>query len=306
MKLEQLVGFMIEHPWAISTGAKKIAKSKHCTLSEVVEARRIAKKAMEAKKPLHTPKILLFDIETAPMKAFVWERWKQNIALNETISEWFILCWSAKWLYSNEVMGESVTKEEVANEDDSRIVKDLWKLFDEADIVVAHNGNRFDIPKVNSRFVIHGLTPPSSYFKVDTCNVAKYTFGFSSNKLDALASYFGVPNKLETSFELWKDCLNGSEEALKYMLEYNKKDVEILEQVYLRLRPFIKGHPNIQNLVDKVCCCKCGSEKLERLEGKYYYTSVSKFQLYRCRECGAVVRGRKNLASKVQNVNTCR
>ena len=81
------------------------------------------------------PKILLFDVETAPMRAYVWGRWKQNISLNETISEWYMLCWSAKWLYSNTVMHDKLTSVEAINQNDKRIVTNLWKLIDEADIV---------------------------------------------------------------------------------------------------------------------------------------------------------------------------
>ena len=84
------------------------------------------------------PKILLFDVETAPMRAYVWGRWKQNISLNETISEWYILCWSAKWLYSNTIMYDKLTSEEAINQNDKRIVTNLWKLVDEADIVIAY------------------------------------------------------------------------------------------------------------------------------------------------------------------------
>lgn len=307
MTTEQLVEFGRTHSWVIKTGAKQVALRKHCTVEQVYEARRILKKERNTRKyNSSVPKILLFDIETAPMQAYVWGRWKQNISLSETISEWFVICWSAKWLYADEVMSGCLTPKEALKEDDSRIVKDLWKLFDEADIIVAHNGNYFDIPRMNSRFVINGLPSPSPYFRVDTCNVAKKQFGFSSNKLDALAGYFDIPCKLDTTFELWRDCLKGDQEALDYMVTYNKKDVEILEQVYLRLRSYIKGHPNVANLVNKDCCSVCGCEELTPIEGKYYYNSISKYPLYRCTCCGSIVRGRKSITKGPSTVNICR
>ena len=119
------------------------------------------------------PKILLFDVETAPMRAYVWGRWKQNISLNETISEWYILCWSAKWLYSNTIMYDKLTSEEAINQNDKRIVTNLWKLVDEADIVIAYNGKKADIPWMNTRFIINGLKPPSPYYIIDSCEVAR-------------------------------------------------------------------------------------------------------------------------------------
>lgn len=319
MNLEQIIKKMCECQWALKTGKGDVARNWHCSEEDIVKARQIVKEKIEKgeikrkfpkkkKEKQKSPflKVLIFDIETSPMKAYVWRRWKVTVSLEHTISEWFTICWSAKWLYSNEVMSDCLTPEEIKHEDDKRIVESLWKLFDEADIIVAHNATGFDVPKMNSRFIIHGLNPPSNYFTVDTLNVAKKTFGFSCNKLDALAGYFGIPHKLDTDFELWKNCLEGNQEALDYMVSYNKKDVEILESVYLRLRPYIKGHPNISNLVEKECCCNCGAQGIKPLPNKFYFTSVSKFQLYRCPHCGAIVRGRKNLAEKVSVVSPIR
>ncbi len=76
-----------------------------------------------------------------------------------------MISWAPKWLGSKEVMSECLTPEEILNEDDDRIIKHLWQLMDQADIVVAHNGKRFDVPKMNSRFILAGLPPTSLLFK---------------------------------------------------------------------------------------------------------------------------------------------
>ena len=86
------------------------------------------------------PKILIFDIETSPLSAYVWGRFKQFISLDQTISEWFMLSWSAKWLNNPNMMSDVLTPEEALREDDSRITKSMWHLFNEADIIIAHNG----------------------------------------------------------------------------------------------------------------------------------------------------------------------
>lgn len=75
--------------------------------------------------------------------------------------------------------------------------------------MIAHNGKKFDIPKINTRFIINGLNPPSPYKQIDTLEVARKQFGFSSNSLDALATFFGFDNKDPHDFILWKSCLNG-------------------------------------------------------------------------------------------------
>ena len=241
----------------------------------------------------YTPKILLFDIETSPMRAYVWSHWKNNVALNQVISNTYILCWSAKWLGDDEVISGALTPDEAKNEDDKRIVKDLWKLLDEAEVVVGHNHEKFDIPRVNSRFIIHGLKRPSTFKTVDTLRVVRKQFGFNSNRLDALAGYFGLDHKLHTSFELWSESMNGSEESLQFMSKYCDRDVTLLEEVYLILRPWISGHANIGLYFDehKHICPNCGSTDLT--EEKPYYTSVGRYPTYRCK-CGAISRGKKS------------
>ena len=106
-------------------GAIKIAKQFKLNPEDVKRAR-----AAYYKKESNQPRILIFDIETSPLKAYVWRRWKQNIHLDQTLSEWFMISWAAKWLDEPEVMGEVLTPEEILKEDDSRITLSVWKLVD--------------------------------------------------------------------------------------------------------------------------------------------------------------------------------
>jgi len=566
MNIKEVIDYMRLHPYSISMGARTIANRLHCDDNLVREARKILQNTKKEKSIKRMPKILLFDLETAPMRAYVWSRWKQDITLDKTITESFIICWSAKWLYSNEVMSDTLEKDEILRGDDERICKSLWKLINEADVVIAHNGcvekdtpilmkdftwkkaselkigeeivafdegnkpglpyrdkngvrysssfegknkkrklkiakvvsnytekqlgmkvtftngeslvttvdhywlaasenshdliwrqtcklrpgfkvrkvcdtwevnksyeagwmsgfidgegsllknsegfpsgiqwcqrptvvkekskdiaeklniEYFDyVPKknyglgrgdciysnttggkyntfkllgslqlnrlkdhidynklgslfcqgqedyivksvefcgiqefailstsehtyiadgfamhncnadtkwMNSRFIINNILPPKPYLLIDTLQIAKKSFGFSSNKLDALAGYFGIEHKADTDFGLWAACMDGKQEALDYMTYYNKKDVAILEEVYLRLRPWAKGLPSITNIVQDEVCPLCGSEDYEVLEDKWYYTSVGRYQLYRCKKCGGIFRDR--------------
>jgi len=240
------------------------------------------------------PNILLLDIETAPIDAYVWSLWKQNVYIDQIISNWFMLTWSAKWLFDDKVMAQRLTPEEVELEDDKRITKKLWNLLNKADIVIAHNGDKFDIPKILSRCIVNDIKPPTPYQSIDTCKVARKQFGFSSNKLDALATEFGFENKIDTDFNLWKRCRRGEKKALKEMEEYNRYDVVLLEEVYLKLRPYIKSHPNLGLYNDVVTpqCGNCGSENIE-WKGDYYFTPAGKYKAFIC-ECGAVNRTKFN------------
>ena len=131
-------------------------------------------------------KILLVDIETAPSKAYIWSLWTEPNSMKFVISDWYMLCWYAKWLDKKQVVGASLLEAKQYKKDpenDSILVKKVWALLDEADIVVGHNVAKFDIPSMNTRFLLHGLTPPSPYKIVDTLTIARRSFNFMSTTI---------------------------------------------------------------------------------------------------------------------------
>lgn len=185
-----------------------------------------------------------------------------------------------------------MTSKEAKNKDDKRVVKSLWELMDEADIIIAHNLDNFDLKKINTRFLKHNLPHPSYYRKIDTLKVARQNFKISSNKLDYICKFLGLDRKMQTGgFDLWVRCYNGDKEALKTMDKYCRKDVKILEEVYLELRPYIKNHPHI-TLVDG-SCPNCGSKDLKEISP--YKTQRYEYPAYRCRNCKALTHGTKKL-----------
>lgn len=249
---------------------------------------------VEITKPAHSMKTLILDIETAPLKSYVWGIWNVNLghSLNMLESDWFILTWSAKWLFNPTVMSDKLTPEEVLKEDDKRISKSLWALLEEADVVIAHNGLKFDIKRINTRFLKNGLTPPMPYMVIDTLIHARRRFNITSNKLDYIGKFLGLGEKLSTGgFDLWKRCMNGDAEALTEMEIYNIQDVKLLEDVYLTLLPYIKPHPNVSLFVaeDVHACPSCGSTNL-KWEGQYA-TYANTYDAFRC-ECGSIGRSR--------------
>lgn len=254
-------------------------------------------------KPKHSARILLFDIETSPLIVYSWGLWNQNISHTNIIQDWKILCFSAKWLFEDEVMAFSMTKEELKNFDDSRITKQLWKLLDESHVVITQNGIKFDQKKANSKFLEHNLNPPSSYQSIDTLLHSRKQLGEVSNRLDFLSKKYGSnkEGKIE-SYGLWDRVMKQDYSGLTEMSEYCKNDVLILEDYYLKLRPFIKPHPSLQLFIeeDKSACPSCGSTDLKN-ENKPYTTTVAQYELYRCNCCGSLSRGRKsnNILSSV-------
>lgn len=251
------------------------------------------------------PKILLFDLESSPLISYHFQMWKVNIGINQVIEKPHLLTWSAKWAFEDVVFSDKLTPDEAVKHDDKRIVESLWEVMDAADIIVGHYSSKFDEPLANSRFVIHGLKPLSPHKTIDTKMVASKYFKMHSNKLDAIADLFGLPGKIDTTFELWKGCMEGDAQSLADMETYNRQDVIVLENVYIRLLPYIKNHPNISlyNNSTETCCTRCGSPDLELLDKKYY-TTVSAFVTYRCNECGSISRERRTSISKEKRLNT--
>tara|TARA_R110000772_G_scaffold129472_1_gene237580 strand:+ start:4141 stop:5124 length:984 start_codon:yes stop_codon:yes gene_type:complete len=253
------------------------------------------------KKPLGAPKILVFDIETAPCLSYHWGLWQQNIGLSMTVKDWYVLSWSAKWVGNDEVMYEDKSQS-WDDEDDSAILRSIHALLDEADIVVTQNGKKFDVKKLNARFVMLGLKPPSSYKHIDTLQIAKRHFAFTSNKLEFMTDklckkYKKLKHGKFPGFELWKQCLRGNQEAWKEMEEYNMYDVLSLEELVFILAPWSNQIPNLDiyhNEEENVCFC--GHTEWEH--NGYAYTNVSKFDRFSCTNCGAEKRGRTNLFTK--------
>lgn len=256
-------------------------------------------------------KILIVDIETAPCIGYYWRRWKENISQAQAISESYMLTWAAKWLDSTEIMSDSLVHHETYQydpEDDSMIVASLADLIDQADMVVAHNGRRFDIPVLKTRMLSNGMVPLMPYRLIDTLDIAKREFRFPSNSLDSLAQYLGFETKMSHGgFKLWRGCIEGCKESWEEMLAYNIQDIRVLENVYLALRAWYGKHPNVAlyGTLDKHVCPCCGSDDLEPT-GQYDTTNVSKFPVYSCKSCGAVKSTRFTVLDKKQRSNILR
>lgn len=240
-------------------------------------------------------KILILDIETAPLRSYTWGLWKQNIGLNQIISDFYIISWAAKYLGEDYVYSDVLTPTEAIEEDDERIMKTLWGHLNNCDVVIAHNGVKFDIPKINTRFVLHDIMPPSPYKQIDTLLTARNVFGFTSNRLDYLAKFFGYGGKETTDFSLWEECMVGNPKALEYMVFYNRNDVVILEKVYLKLRPHMRNHPNVTLYIDEaeMSCPHCGSKHIHPIEDKYFMTQAVRYQAYRCDDCKSISRSKQ-------------
>lgn len=279
--------------------AVKKAPTKKVVKKKIVKYKRFAP---PVDKNVAKPKVLVYDIETAPILASVWGLWDQRVGLNMIDSDWHIMSWSAKWLDSPESEVMYMDQRHKKNiEDDKPLLKEIWNLLDEADMVITQNGKKFDQKKLNARFVMSGMQPPSSYKHIDTLRIAKKHFAFTSNKLaymtDKLCTkYKKLSHGKFPGFELWKECMAGNQEAWQEMEDYNRYDVLSLEELYRILVPWDNTF-NFNTYHDSTdVYCKCGNNTFSK--NGFYHSSAGKYQKYKCKKCGHESRDKVNLLSK--------
>jgi hypothetical protein len=139
-------------------------------------------------------KILLIDIETSPHLSWHFGRWKQNIPAKHTLKESRVLCWAAKWYGTKRTYFMSRW-----GHGHEAMLQGVWKMMDEADVVIGYNSKKFDVKRLNSEFIRLGWEQPSPYEQVDLLQQVKKHFAFSANRLDDVLTELGLENKQSNS-----------------------------------------------------------------------------------------------------------
>lgn len=228
-------------------------------------------------------KTLLIDIETKPHKAYCWGLFDQRIGLNQIVEPGGTLCWAAKWL------GDPSSKIMFGAEWDGTkdFIGRIWDLLDEADAIVHYNGKKFDTPTLQWEFIKREGTPPSPFREIDLLQTVRQKFKPASRKLDYVAQELGIGQKVQhAGMPLWTGCMNGDKESQEEMKGYNIQDTILLEELYLRLLPWMTNHPNRQLYSgERDTCPSCGGKHIQ-YRG-YSYTNASKFRRFRCESCGS-------------------
>jgi len=242
-------------------------------------------------------KILILDIETSPNLVHVWQLFKQTVSINQILESSYVMCWAAKWYGSRKVMFSSTFKTSHEN-----MIKEIHELIDQADAIVTYNGKRFDMPTLNKEFLKYNMNPPSPYKDIDLIQTVRNSFNFPSNKLDYVSQQLNIGKKVSHSgHELWIKCLNNNAQAWATMAKYNKQDVVLTEEVYDKIKGWIKNHPNHNALTDSndPVCINCGSHQLQK-RGFACNTKYI-FQRLQCQNCGKWMRSNKVVNRKVQS-----
>lgn len=250
--------------------------------------------------------LLIYDIECTGHLGYSYGLWDTNI--HKVIEYPILLSFSYTWyepgkkpVIVNRALCDYDTFK-VDRKNDKLITKELWDLFNRADITLGHNSNQFDDKMARMFFLKHNLPPTSPTKSVDTKRAAKAIGRFGSNSLNSLSDFFGFGQKSQISHaDLWWDCLLGNKKAWKLMKTYNEQDVALTIKLYEKLRPWITNHPNMARLTNKPeSCPKCGADDKWESAG-WRTTNVTRFRRYRCRECGGYASQRRG-ADQMEDV----
>ena len=190
---------------------------------------------------------LYFDIETSPNIGLFWQAgYKQRIDPDNIIEERAIICIAYKWEGEDTTYCLAWDKKKC----DKKMLGEFIKIANHADELVGHNGDKFDLTWIRTRCLLHGISMFPKYVTIDTLKIARQQFRFNSNKLNYIAGFLGIGEKIKTEFGLWKDVLlKNDREALVRMMDYCKKDVVLLEDVFLRLQ-----HPDSNDDANRTRC----------------------------------------------------
>jgi ribosomal protein S27AE len=224
---------------------------------------------------------LFFDIETSPCVGWFWRPgYNLNLDYNNILENAKIICICYKWEGSRKTY--SLTWDSKKN--DKKMLQDFIKVLNQANEVIGHNSDKFDIKWIRTRCLIHGIDMMPEYTSIDTLKEARKGFNFPSNRLDSIGRYTGVGKKIKTTGELWYDtCFKNNRTALDKMVKYCIQDVVLLEKVYAKMHNFIK--PKYRFNTDKHACPRCGSEDLRVKANKISGAGV-RFKNMQCANCG--------------------
>lgn len=236
-------------------------------------------------------KTLTLDIEYAPHVAHIWKCFKENIPVERLLEPAYVLCWSAKWLGESKVMSDSLSRSGKV-----KMLKGIHKLLEEADIVITYFGKRSDIPRLYTEFLEVGLDKPSPFKQIDLFTTMGQ-FSFPSKKLGYIVKRLGIGEKLDNEgHPLWIKCMDGVKSAWHTMVSYNIQDTVLTEALYLRVRQWVRNHPNVAIYETNVLVCPhCASKQFK--DAGFVTTKDRWYQQFKCLRstCGAYFRGTKSL-----------
>jgi hypothetical protein len=276
---------------------EQVASTRHLSSRGAAKELRVGKttvnkyRAIYDKGGIDLPqaRVLTLDIESKPAMYWSWDAKADWLAPSMLIEPGGMICFAAKWLGEEQVMffrGPDA-------------VRQAHRLLSEADLVVTYNGDRYDLKRLNNEFLREGLAPPKPYRSIDLIKTNRKQFDLPYKKLDYLAGVTNVGGKVKhEGFGLWIACMEGDPEAWVKMEAYNKHDVVLTEQLYVKLLPWLTNVPHMGMFVAEGKCPYCGSQNIT--EQGETTALVQKYPLLHCENCEGWSRGNKPILNPIE------
>lgn len=245
---------------------------------------------------LKNKKIMFFDIETSYNTVAAFQvGYNLNLSTAQILRERAVI--TIAYMMEGDKKPKVLTWDRKQN--DKKMLEKFSKILRKVDVVVAQNGDRFDIPFLKTRILHHRLPPINNLITIDTLKLNRRNFMFNSNKLDYVAKFLGFEGKMHTDMSLWIDIVeHRSKKALKHMVEYNKKDVTELRSIFWTILPYVDRLPvSLGKLVHgniKPSCPTCASDLLHS-HGTVRLTTGGLYHRYDCTNCGHRFRDTKRI-----------
>lgn len=228
-------------------------------------------------------KQLFYDIETSPNIVTSWGIGKTYLSYENILQERAVICISWKWGGEDKV--RSLTWDR--DQGDYAMISKFMKVLNEADEIIAHNGDNYDIRFLAGRAMYHDLDPFPWWKTVDTYKLAKRRFRLNCFRLDYLGEYLGLGRKNKTEYSWWLDILiRNDRKRLREMVDYCEQDVVLLEKVYDRIAKYSKPttHAGALMGLSKWTCAHCASENVHASKRMVTASGYVKQQM-QCNDC---------------------
>lgn len=258
------------------------------------------------------PNVLMFDIESLPLKAFIWQPGKQYVGHSNLLPShemWDLICIQYCWNDGSPVKLLRYDK----HGGTKGMIEKFDKLIEEADICIGKNSDRFDVKMLNSLRMHNGLpgNPSWHQYTDDLEKQMRKHFRLPSQSLDYISRLCGVGGKVSMEMKDWINISNYREltklskdlgtkelnvvsnhlyhekpslirkvgkEALEKMCMYGAKDTEDTRILWNHLSEHFQpkfNHAKFDG--NSEACVSCGSQDIRkngtRMSGKTKYQS---------------------------------
>lgn len=235
----------------------------------------------------YAPKVLVYDIETSLIEGLLWWTGKQYVGHNQLRTEPKIITISYKWVGDETVY---ILNWDQETQCDKEMMKEFIKVYNEADMIIGQNNDKFDNRFVNARAMKHNLDINVYIKSFDIMKQTKRLFRLPSYSMDYITKYLGIQGKMgHAGRKMWEDIQYGTKKeakaALKMMSDYNVQDVIATEEMYTKLRKYMGHvtHLGVLSGESKTSCPSCGSNKIELIKTTVTSTGVIR-RIVRCKK----------------------